>query len=132
MEEGFPGENVVIVGARNIWPEEKEFLNKNKIQVIEMRQVYENKEDICDIIMEKVRKGDGFYVSIDIDVVDPAFAPGTGYLEPGGMTSRELIYFLQRLLLLNNFKGADIVEINPDKDNGRTVKLGAKILSEMI
>lgn len=132
IEEGFPSKNIVIVGVRNIWPEEREFLNKNKIQVIGMRQVHESKEDICDIIMEKARQGDGFYVSIDIDVVDPAYAPGTGYLEPGGMSSRELIYFLQRLTLLSNFKGADIVEINPDKDNGSTVKLGAKLLSELI
>lgn len=132
VEEGFPGENIILVGARNIWSGEREFLNKNKIQVFGMKQIHESKEDICDIIMEKVRLGDGFYISIDIDVLDPAFAPGTGYLEPGGMTSRELIYFLQRLLLLNNFKGGDIVEINPDKDDGRTVKLGAKILSELI
>lgn len=133
IKEGFPPENIILVGARSIWPQEREFLNKNKIQVIGMKQIYENKEEICDAIMERVRGGDGFYISIDIDVIDPAHAPGTGYLEPGGMSSRDLIYFLQRLLLLNNFKGADIVEINPDKDkSGRTVKLGAKILSELI
>ena len=46
---------------------------------------------------------------------------------------KTLIYFVKRLNLLNNFKGADIVEVNPDKDIcGITVKLGAKLLSEMI
>ncbi len=131
VESGFPLQNIVLVGARNIWPEERKFLSENKIQVIEMKQVREDVEGICDIVMEKVR-GEGFYISIDIDVVDPAYAPGTGYLEPGGMSGGQLIYFLQRLTLLKNFKGADIVEINPDKDNGRTIKLGAKILSELI
>jgi formiminoglutamase len=131
VEEGFSGEKIVLVGARNIWPEEKEFLSKNNIQVIEMRQVYEDIEGVCDMIMEKVR-GEGFYISVDVDVADPAFAPGTGYLEPGGMSSRQLIYFLQRLALLKNFRGADIVEVNPDIEERRTVKLGAKILSELI
>jgi len=83
--------------------------------------------------MERARNSSGFYISIDIDSVDPAFAPGTGYIEPGGLSSRELIYFIKRLSLLNNFRGGDIVEINPDLDNrNMTVKLGAKILSEMI
>lgn len=133
VEGGFPPESVIIVAARNIHPEEREFLDKNKIRVFAMKELHEEERDICDIIMEKARQADAFYISIDIDSVDPAFAPGTGYLEPGGLSSRELIYFLQRLTLLKNFKGADIVEINPDKDkSGRTAKLGAKILSELI
>lgn len=131
VESGFPPKNIILVGARNIWSEEKEFLSKNKIQAVGMKQISEDREGICDMIMEKVRE-EGFYISIDIDVLDPAFAPGTGYLEPGGLSSRELIYFLQRLTLLKNFRGGDIVEINPDKDDGKTVKLGAKILSELI
>ncbi|MEM4368887.1 MAG: arginase family protein, partial [Candidatus Woesearchaeota archaeon] len=78
-----------------------------------------------------VQTFDGLYVSIDIDVVDPAFAPGTGYPEPGGFSSRDLIYFLQRLRLLKNFMALDVVEINPLKDvQDLTVKLGAKLLVE--
>jgi agmatinase len=131
VEDGFPAENIVLVGLRKLWPEEKEFLQENKIQAFGM-EILREKEEICDMIMERARNSDGFYISIDIDVVDPAFAPGTGYPEPAGLSSRELIYFLQRLMLLKNFKGADVVEINPDKDDGRTVKLGAKILGELI
>jgi agmatinase len=70
---------------------------------------------------------------LDIDVVDPAFAIATGYKEPGGLTSREFIYIIQRLNKIKNLKAIDLVEINPEKDvNGLTVKLGAKILSELI
>jgi len=73
------------------------------------------------------------YVSIDIDVLDPAFAPGTGYREPGGLSSRDFIYLVQRINKIKNLKAVDIVEINPDKDiKNQTVKLGAKILSELI
>ena len=75
---------------------------------------------------------DNLYISIDIDVIDPAFAPGTGYIEPAGLTSREFLYFLHRLKNLKNIRGYDIVEINPKKDiNNLTTKLGAKILVEL-
>jgi len=133
VEKGFPSKNVILVATRNIWPEERAFLEKNKIQAIDMQQIQEDRQGICDLLMERAKDADALYISIDIDALDPAFAPGTGYLEPGGMTSRELIYFLQRLTLLKNFKAADIVEINPSLDkSGRTVKLGAKLLVEMI
>jgi len=133
VEEGFSGRNIILVSVRNIWGQEKEFLEKNEILLIKMEVLKENLEEICDMIMERSRNSSGFYVSVDIDCLDPGFAIGTGYLEPGGMSSRELIYFLKRLSLLENFRGADIVEINPDKDvNDMTVKLGAKLLAEMI
>ena len=70
---------------------------------------------------------------VDIDVVDSAFVPGTFRKETGGFTSRQLIYFLQRLNILKNLRVVDLVEINPDLDiNNITVKLGSKILSEII
>lgn len=133
IEEGFNPGNVILISTRNMWKEEIEFLNKNKILVIRMDLLSEDLEGICDLIMERARNASGFYVSLDIDAVDPGFAPGTGYLEPGGLSSRELIYFIKRLKLLENFRGADVVEINPSLDvNGMSVKLGAKIISEMI
>ena len=133
VEEGFPSKNILLVSVRNIWPEEKTFLEDNKIKIITVQQIQEERQLVCDMMMERARGADALYISIDIDSLDPAFAPATGYLEPGGLSSRELIYFLQRLTILKNFKAADIVEINPDKDKtGRTIKLGAKILGELI
>jgi arginase family enzyme len=133
IEEGFSPKNVILISTRDIWEKEIEFLNENKINVIKMDILREDLEGICDLVMERARNSSGFYVSIDIDCLEPAFAPGTGFLEPGGLSSRDLIYFIKRLVLLGNFRGADIVEINPDKDiNGMTVKLGAKLLAEMI
>lgn len=133
IKEGFDSSRIILISARNIWEEELEFLKKTKLVLIKREVLEENLHEVCDLIMERARNSSGFYISIDIDSVDPAFAPGTGYLEPGGLSSRELIYFIKRLTLLNNFRGADIVEINPDLDNrDMTVKLGAKLLSEMI
>ncbi len=97
-----------------------------------MNQFLENLSDTCEIIME-FSSGKDLYVSIDIDVIDPCFAPGTGYLEPGGLSSRDFIYMVQRINKIKRLRGIDIVEINPDKDKGnKTIKLGAKILAELI
>jgi arginase family enzyme len=132
IEQGFPAKNVLLVGLRNSDMQEIEFLKERNIRTISMNQLLENLEEMCEIIME-FSDGKELYLSLDIDVVDPAFAIGTGYKEPGGLTSREFIYIIQRLKKIKSLKGIDLVEINPKKDeNNLTVKLGAKILSEII
>jgi len=126
-------ENILLIGLRNWHKEEYKFLKENKIKFFNMKEIAnENLHEVSESIMSVARNFNALYVSIDIDVLDPAFAPGTGYKEPGGFTSRELLYFLKRLKLLKNLKAIDLVEINPDNDSSElTVKLGAKILSEM-
>jgi arginase family enzyme len=132
IEKGFPAKNILLVGIRNSDIKEIEFLKENNIRLIGMNQLLENLEEMCEIIMEFSDKKE-LYLSLDIDVVDPAFAIGTGYRESGGLTSREFIYIVQRLNKIKNLKAIDLVEINPEKDvNNMTVKLGAKILSELI
>ena len=132
ISSGFPAKNILIVGVRNSDPEEIRFLGEKKIRTISCNQLLMDIEDICDTIME-FSNGKELYLSLDIDVLDPCFAPGTGYKEPGGLTSRQLIYLVQRLNKVKTLKAVDIVEINPllDKE-GLTVKLGAKILSEFL
>jgi arginase len=120
------------VGIRNSDVLENEFLREKNIKVISMNQLLENLEETCEIIMEFSDKKE-LYLSLDIDVIDPAFAIGTGYKEPGGLTSREFIYIIQRLNKIKNLRAIDLVEINPDKDRDNlTIKLGAKILAEII
>ena len=68
------------------------------------------------------------YVSIDIDVLDPAFAPGTGTPEIGGMTSRELVAVLRALRTLR-IVGADVVEVAPAYDNGEVTAVAAANLA---
>jgi agmatinase len=132
IEYGFPCKNILLVGARNFDKEEIEFIKKNKIRTISMNQLQEDLDDTCDIIME-FSHGKELYLSIDIDVIDPVFAPATGYPEAGGLTNREFLYLIQRINKIKNLIAVDIVEINPEKDKiGVTVKLGAKILSELL
>lgn len=134
IEKGFPKENILVVGLRNSYPKETEFLSKNKIKTISINNFLENIEETCEIIMEFAHEKE-LYLSLDIDVVDAVFAPATGYPEIGGLTSRQIIYLMQRINKMKNLKAIDIVEINLEKDEKFemiTTKLGAKILSELI
>jgi len=131
--ETVAADNIIIVGARATAKEELKFIREQGIKNFPMKEIAaEGIESVCDAVMAAAREFGALYISVDIDAVDPAFAPGTGYIEPGGLTSRELLYFLQRLKLLKNFKAMDVVEVNPPKDvNEMTSKLAAKILVEM-
>ncbi len=124
---------VVLIGLRSIDAEEKKFLDENKINYFTMHEIMqEGVQNICDSAMESMNRFDQVYISADIDAVDPAFAPGTGNAEAGGMSSRDLLYILRRLMMMKNYSGGDILEINPELDvNEMTVKLGARILVEM-
>lgn len=135
VEEGIlDPKNIILVGIRNWHINEYEFLIKNRIKFYTMKEIYEKgTRDICDSIMFVAKQWPSLYLSIDIDAADPSCAPGTGYCEPGGLTSRELLYFIQRLKFLKNLKMADIVEVSPSKDvNALTVSLGAKLLKELL
>jgi len=132
LEIGFPVENILIVGVRNADKEELRFVEERKIKRISINSIEDDLDNIADTLME-FANGRETYVSIDIDVVDPAFAPATYYCEPGGLTSRQFLYLIQRLNKIKTLKAVDIVEINSEDDEGGlTVKLGAKILSELI
>ncbi len=120
------------VGIRAGAPQELAFLKDHNVRVYFMDRIH-NIEYLCDEIMEYFRDCDGLYITVDIDVLDPSQAPGTGYLEPAGMTTRELLYFLQRLKTLPQFKMLDIVEVNPEKDvNAITVGTAARIVQEFL
>lgn len=70
------------------------------------------------------------YISIDLDGLDPAFAPGVSHHEPGGLTTREVLEVIWRTP--GPVIGGDIVELNPDRDvNGMTATLAAKLLKEL-
>jgi arginase family enzyme len=132
IEDGFPVKNILLVGIRNSDIVELKFIKEKNIRVLEINKFLDNLSETCEILME-FASGKELYVSLDIDVVDPAFAPATGYCEPGGFTSRQMIYIIQRINKMKNLRAVDLVEINSDRDSeGLTTKLGAKILSELI
>lgn len=134
INDGYLDPNkLIIVGIRKETREERDFAKYHKLKTFNMKRIYDiGLPETCDTVMELASQWPASYLSIDIDVVDPVFAPGTKAQEPGGLTSRELIYFIQRIKNLKNLKAADLVGICPELDkNNLTVKLGAKILREI-
>ena len=124
-------ENILLVGLRNLEETEISFLKKYGINYFSCKEIFENSlQDSVHAIMEIVRKYKNLYLSLDIDIVDPAFSPKVSYPEPGGLTSRELLFFIQKILLLKNLKAADINEVNATDKLG--IKLAAKIVKELI
>jgi len=128
IEERGP-ENILHVGARAFVKEELEFLKENNIKTISDREIREGKGP--QLLKDYVSTFDTIYSSFDLDVLDPAFAPGVGNPEAVGITSRELFD------LISSFEetkvtGVDIMELNPYHDDGSTASLAAKIMSSMI
>ena len=110
------------VGIRTLNTHQREQADKFKVQVIEM------KDFNFDFL--KTLKGP-LYISLDLDVLDPAFAPGISHHEPGGLTTRELIKIIQNISV--PIVGADIVEYNPTRDlNNMTAMVAYKLFKELV
>ena len=110
------------VGIRTLNTHQKEQADKFKVQIIEM------KDFNFDFL--KTLKAP-LYISLDLDVLDPAFAPGISHHEPGGLTTRELIKIIQNIPV--PIVGADIVEYNPTRDlNNMTAMVAYKLFKELV
>ncbi len=122
-------ENIIHVGARAFVKEELEFLTEHNIATISDDQVRNG--DGPRLLQQLTEKFENLYVSIDLDVLDPAFAPGVGNPEAIGITSREL-YDMVIALKDKTIKAADVVELNPSFDNGTAASLAARMISVII
>jgi agmatinase len=128
---------MVVIGARgprNL-PEWTPLYRKLGMTVFPMEAV---EQQGIEAITEKARAiatsdGARLYISVDIDGVDPAFAPGTNSPEPGGLTAREIIRGV-RIAARDGFAGFDLVEVSPDFDSasGTTSILAARLLAEAL
>ena len=117
---------VLHVGGRAYAAEEAAYAQESKIQMITDEDIQNGTGPSQ--LSEFVKLHDSIYISVDMDVLDPAFCPGVGNPESCGISSRELfsmIYSLDK----SNVVGADIVELNPLFDNGAGGTLAAKLIS---
>lgn len=119
-------ENILLIGLRKIHKIEKKFLDSKKIKCIKMKDI-KNLNVLVNEIKGFTKKFDRLYLSLDIDVLDASLAPGTGYPEKGGFKINDLLCVLEKIRELN-IKRIDLVEINPLKDNGKTIVCGKKIV----
>lgn len=125
--ENVPGtEALFFVGIRSAETQEVEFMKQNPVNVITAREL--GRIGVAKTL-EKVReKMSGFnkiYVTLDIDCLDPAYAPGTGTPKFGGMTARELLDFLYGLFELPVI-GFDVVEVAPRLDESQIAVFAAR------
>ncbi len=124
IEENIP---IVLIGLRNWSKDEYNFLIEKEIPFIQAKDFSIKKA--INLIDEYLYKKN-IYISLDIDAIDPSFAPGTGCIEPCGLMSRDVLELIKKI---DNVVGFDLVEINPKKDiNNITLNLGAKIIFEVI
>ncbi|MEM6805503.1 MAG: arginase family protein, partial [Bacteroidota bacterium] len=121
MEKGLC-ERLVQVGIRTLSEHQAAQIEKYGVELIRMFEL----EKLTSLKMEGP-----VYISLDLDVFDPAFVPGVSHHEAGGMSPRELINFLLKANL--NLIGADIVEYNPFRDQSEiTAALASKMLKELV
>lgn len=112
---------LVQAGIRTLNPHQRKQAGRFGVEIFEMRDWHPNVELHFD---------GPVYLSLDIDVLDPAFAPGVSHHEPGGMATRDVLRLIQHVDA--NIVGADIVEFNPVRDPaGITAAVAAKLLKEI-
>lgn len=120
MEAGL-AERLVQVGIRTLNCHCREQAERFGVEIIDMRQFAPNRVP---------HLSGPVYVSLDLDGLDPAYAPGVSHAEPGGLTVRELLSVLDRVT--GEIVGVDIVELNPRFDiNGVTAIVAAKLAREI-
>ena len=114
------GRNFVQVGLRGYWPSPDvlDWMREHGLRWHLMTEIEERgAEAVVDqAIAEALDGPDAIYISVDIDVVDPGSAPGTGTPEPGGMLPRELLRAVRRIVGRVELAGMDIVEVSPPYD----------------
>jgi arginase len=120
MERGL-ARRLVQVGIRTLNRHCREQAARFGVEVVEMRH----------FAAAAVPIPDGpLYISIDLDALDPAFAPGVSHHEPGGLSVRDILSVLHRVQ--GPIVGADVVELNPTRDiNGMTATVAAKLIKEL-
>jgi arginase len=120
MERG-DASHLVQVGIRTSNRHCREQARRFGVETVEMR----------DFSADRVPIHDGpLYISIDMDALDPAFAPGVSHHEPGGLSVRDILAVLHRVR--SPIVGADVVEYNPSRDvNGVTAVVAAKLVKEI-
>jgi formimidoylglutamase len=123
------GRNFVQVGLRGYWPPVSVFrwMQEQGMRWHFMREIEERGSEavIADAIAEALDGPDTIYLSLDIDVIDPGLAPGTGTPEPGGMLTREVLRAIRQIVGSVELAGMDVVEVSPPYDHAETTAMAA-------
>src|SRR5260370_2387004 len=128
---GIEPSRVVIAGGRDFDPEELDFIRANEILLVSSAELARDPTGSAKRIAERLGQND-VHVSFDIDVLDPAFAPGTEIPSAGGLTTRQALELLRSATANSHLVALDIVEVSPPFDNGDITTLAAlKLIFEV-
>ena len=132
-----PGDRFVQVGLRGYWPPADTFawMQEQQMRWHTMQEIWERgfKEVMADAIAEALARTDLLYISLDIDCLDPAHAPGTGTPEPGGLTTIDLLRMVRELCIQHHVVAVDVVEVSPPYDvSDLTVNAAHRMVLEAI
>ncbi len=123
------GRNFVQVGLRGYWPPVETFawMKAQGMRWHLMREIEERGAEavVADAIAEALDGGEAIYLSLDIDVIDPGMAPGTGTPEPGGLLTREVLRAIRQVVGAVELAGMDVVEVSPPYDHAEQTAMAA-------
>jgi len=134
MDDGLiDGEDIIQIGLRGPTssdPNMVKWARQEGLRYHMMAEVekYGWQKVMDDVLAEASKVAKNLFISFDVDVIDPAFIPGTSTPEPGGLYMREALPLMRRLCAENNVVGMEMVELRPDSDPGYTTMLNAKAL----
>jgi agmatinase len=116
-------ERYVQIGLRGYWPGADEFAWQQERGIVSHFMHDVRSRGIAAVVADAVETvGEGpVFLTVDVDVLDPAFAPGTGTPEPGGMTSGDLLWACREIASRVELIGADVVEVLPDRIGSRDI-----------
>jgi len=128
-------ENTCLIGVRDVDKEEAVILRKSGIRVFSMTEV--DTYGMAAVAQQAIAAASegtaGFHLSFDVDVVDPAMAPGTGTLKRGGLTYREAQLLMELTAASKKLIGLDLVEVNPLEDvQNWTAVLGVELIASAL
>ena len=131
------GDRFLQIGLRGYWPEPPtlQWMAEQGMRSFEMHEVVTRGLDavLDEAFRIAVDDSDGVFVSVDLDVVDPGMAPGTGTPEPGGITGRQLLDAVRRIAIELPVVGIDVVEVAPAYDSAEiTSFLANRVALEML
>jgi agmatinase len=126
ISDHIPIDNILVCGVRSA--EKEEFDDALRLGLDIIDSITMHKEGIAPVIslIKKKFVKKKIYLTIDIDAVDPGFAPGTGTPEPFGIIPFDILNLMDEIS--DRLVGFDVVEVSPPYDNGETAMLGAKLI----
>ena len=131
------GDRFLQIGLRGYWPEPETlaWMSEQGMRSFEMTEVVERGLDACLSLAFEIAMDDcdAVFLSVDVDVVDPGMAPGTGTPEPGGLSTRQLLDAVRRITMTLPVAGVDVVEVAPPYDHAEvTAYLANRVVLEAL